>query len=402
MAHVPKKVLAVVTRMDVKGKQACERLREFGLRHRWEVFSAECYRGTDGNVVVERSPILVDGSLPALVDHLAPNGVFICGTLDYFDDSRKLSRLGVPIVSKAGEQTRSRSARVGARGFVMADEESIAACAAEVLLSLGFGDYGYVPFFSDAGWSRTRGELFGRRIAAAGKSFHVFGPRAATARSPDRAESLARWLKGLPKPCGILAANDIEGEEVLRVCARCGFRVPNDIAVVGVDNRAEICESTSPTLSSVDPGVQTQYAEAMALLAKLMADGARGQVLRRLPARGVVERASTRLLSDGRVDRAREFIRVHACEEGFAVGDVARSMCVCRTLADRLFRKVAGTTILREIHAVRIERAKELLAAGQKPDLVAAECGYASADDFRRVFRQHTSMTPRKWALAPH
>jgi AraC-like DNA-binding protein len=170
--------------------------------------------------------------------------------------------------------------------------------------------------------------------------------------------------------------------------------------VVGVDNRAEICESTSPTLSSVDPGVQTQYAEAMALLAKLMADGTRGQALRRLPARGVVERASTRLLSDGRVDRAREFIRVHACEEGFAVGDVARSMCVCRTLADRLFRKVAGTTILSEIHTVRIERAKELLAAGRKPDLVAAECGYASADDFRRVFRQHTGQTPRKWALA--
>ena len=80
--------------------------------------------------------------------------------------------------------------------------------------------------------------------------------------------------------------------------------------------------------------------------------------------------------------------------------DVVLSMCVCRTLADRLFRKVAGHSILNEIHSVRIERAKELMAAGKKPDLVAAECGYASYDDFRRVFRQRTGTTARKWSRA--
>ena len=185
---------------------------------------------------------------------------------------------------------------------------------------------------------------------------------------------------------------------MLRLCARLGLRVPNDVAVLGVDNRADICEETAPTLSSVPTDLAAQCDEAVALLAELMEGGARRRVVRTVPARGVVERSSTRLLRDARVARALEFIRLHACDEGFSVRDVVQSMCVCRTLADRLFRTVAGRSILNEIHSVRIGRARELLAAGIQPDLVAAKCGYASYDDFRRVFRQRTGLTPRKWA----
>ena len=389
-----KTVLAIITKSDAKARQACSRLREYGASHRWEVALAECYLETDGSVTVDQAPIHVDGSLSALVDRLAPDGIFICGDFHYFDDSRKLSRLGIPIVSTSGAPARSRSARAGARGFVVTDEESVVAAAARHLLSLGFGDFGYVPFFRDSDWSRQRGELFRRRVVAAGKAFHL------TPSTPQAPDALAKWLKGLPKPCGILAANDVEGEEVLRICVQCGFRIPNDVAVLGVDNRTEICENISPTLSSVAMDLPGQYAEAASLLAELMEGGTRGQVVRTIPVRGVVERASTRLMRDGRVARAQEFIRLHACEEGFAVRDVVLSMCVCRTLADRLFRKVAGHSILYEIHSVRIERAKELMAAGKKPDLVAAECGYASYDDFRRVFRQRTGTTARKWARA--
>lgn len=399
MRSVPSKtILAVVTKSDEHARQECKRLREFGIQHGWEVFAAECYRSADNGVVVERSPVRAGGSLAALVDDLAPNGIFICGNLHYFDDSRKLSRLGVPIVSIASAPGRTHARTPTARGFVLTDEASIAACAARHLLALGFGDFAYVPFFGGADWSKKRGELFRRHITAAGKAFHVFAPNAAADAKADRADALARWLDGLPKPCGILAANDVEGEEVLRLCARHGIRVPGDVAVIGVDNRVEICEETTPTLSSVATDRTAQYDAAAALLAELVDGGKRRDVVRTIPARGVVERASTRLLRDGRVARALEFIRLHACEEDFAVRDVVQSMCVCRTLADRLFRTVAGRSILNEIHSVRIERAKELLAARKKPDFVAAECGYASYDDFRRVFRQRTGTTARKWA----
>lgn len=396
-ADAPGKVLAILTKSDEPARRECKRLQARGGLHGLEFFSAECYRAADGAVVVERSAILAGGSLPALVERLAPDGILICGNLHYFDEDGTLSALDVPIVSVASAPERPRPARPGARGFVLTDEGSIASCAAQHLLALGFRDFGYVPFSGGADWSRRRRDLFRRRIAAAGKAFHGFDD---VADAPDRADALSRWLAGLPKPCGILAANDVAGEEVLRLCARLGLRVPNDVAVIGVDNRADICEETAPTLSSVATDLAAQCDEAVALLAELMEGGARRRVVRTVPARGVVERSSTRLLRDARVARALEFIRLHACDEGFSVPDVVQSMCVCRTLADRLFRTVAGRSILNEIHSVRIQRAKELLAAGKKPDVVAAECGYASSDDFRRVFRQFAGLTPRKWALA--
>jgi LacI family transcriptional regulator len=112
-----------------------------------------------------------------------------------------------------------------------------------------------------------------------------------------------------------------------------------------------------------------------------------------------VLRASSRFARDRRVARAQEFIRLGACGEGFGPRDVVRAMGLSRTQADVVFRAATGHTILDEIHAVRIARAKELLAQGQRADIVAAECGYASDDDFRRDFRRRLGTTPRKWAL---
>ena len=71
-----------------------------------------------------------------------------------------------------------------------------------------------------------------------------------------------------------------------------------------------------------------------------------------------------------------------------------------RTLADTLFRRVVGRTILDEIHAVRLVRAKELLVMGKPADFVAAACGYTSYDDFCRVFKGRVGATVRKWTVA--
>ena len=121
---------------------------------------------------------------------------------------------------------------------------------------------------------------------------------------------------------------------------------------------------------------------------------------RTLPPWRVVLRASSRFARDRRVVDALEFIRLHACEEGFAPPAVARRMGVCRTLADRLFRTVLGRTILSEIHGARLARARELLRGGTPPDIVASRCGYSSSDVFRHVFRDRTGMTVRRWTLA--
>ena len=92
-----------------------------------------------------------------------------------------------------------------------------------------------------------------------------------------------------------------------------------------------------------------------------------------------------------------DLIRLGACQEGFSPRAVVAHMGVSRSLAFDLFRRVAGHTILDEIQAVRLERAKELLAAGRRADLVASDCGFASHDDFRRVFRKRCGMSVKAW-----
>jgi LacI family transcriptional regulator len=288
-------------------------------------------------------------------------------------------------------------------GRVRSDPGSIAAIAARVLLSSGYGDFAFVPNGVPLPWSVERGAAFEHCIEVAGKRFHRF-ERPPAAPPPNSAVNegygLERWLEALPKPCGIFAANDAVGEEVLGACAHLGISVPDKVAVIGVDNHEYFCEATTPTLSSIALDLRAEGRAAVELLATMFAASVRKSTTRFIAARSAVLRSSTRYARDRRVARALEFIRLNACTDKFGPRDVVREMGVSRTLADILFRKTLGQTILDEIHAVRLDRAKELLASGTAPDIVGAECGYASHDDFRRVFRKRIGTTIRKWTLS--
>ena len=396
MAVKAKTVLVVLPKLDVKSYAEAVCIQRIGSARHWNVFLAEYSRLGDGSLLLERSPCPAE-SLAALVETIRPDGIVILSDTISFEEARQLAGKAPPILF-LGRTPDPGSEDAAPAGFVFADQNDIAARAARVLLSSGYGNFGFVPFLQkETVWSRERGEAFARFIREAGKAFRAF-PR--TGSQHDRAEALDRWLEELPKPCGLFAANDLVGEEILRTCARIGFRVPDDIAVVGVDNLEHICEATTPALSSVAMDTPAECGEAVALLADLMGRRKRGPASRAVPAHGVVLRASSRFARDRRVARAQEFIRLHACREKFGPQDVVGAMGLSRTQADVVFRSATGHTILDEIHAVRLARAKELLSQGRRTDYVASACGYASGDDFRRVFRHRLGITPRKWALA--
>ena len=399
-----KTVLVVLPKSDADSEAKAGTIARLGAARRWRVLPAEYYRTADGRLRLDRSPCPAE--TPAeLVERLRPDGIVVFNNTISFAEARQLAGKGIPLVFPGRTPDPGWKAASPA-GFVFADQRDIAAHAARVLLSSGYGHFGYVPF-GDSGslWSRERGVAFERLVREAGKDFHLYERRAmpsaptAPAASADRAEELAGWLESLPKPCGIFAAYDVGGESVLRACATCGLRVPEDIAVVGVDNLEHVCEATLPTLSSVAMDSQAECREAVALLAEMMGRRARGRRFRPVPVGGVVLRASSRFCRDRRVARAQEFIRLNACREKFGPRDVVKTMGISRTQSDVVFRAATGHTILDEIHAVRIARAKELLSEGRRSDFVASACGYASIDDFRRDFRRRLGTTPRKWML---
>ena len=393
MVEAAKSVLMFFPIGGSHSQDAFAGVRDNVVARNWDFFSADTIRAEDGTVQLHRSSRSAQ-TVSALVDLLHPDGIVVWEDALTPDEVRAAVGPDVPAVfvdcgSAYGAE------RSGRTGRVRSDPKSIAAIAARALLPSGYADFAFVPNPVSQIWSQERGDAFERCMEIAGKRFHRFE------RSGESGTgALERWLKALPKPCGIFAANDAVGEEVLGACAQLGISVPDDVAVIGVDDYAYFCEATTPTLSSIAMNLRGEGRVAVELLEDLMNSPGHPQPPRFVPARDAVPRASTRFARDRRVARALEFIRLHACTEKFGPRDVVREMGVSRTLADRLFRAVLGHTMLEEIHAVRLARAKELLAAGTPPDIAAARCGYASHDDFRRVFRHRIGTTARQWALA--
>lgn len=281
---------------------------------------------------------------------------------------------------------------------VSSDAASIAACAARELLALGFRDYAFVPWPKDTAWNRERGAAFARLLAQNGKRGHVFAAPAG-ANAAAWMQRLANWLAALPKPCGVFAANDWCAGQTVGACQSRQIAVPDAVAVVGVDNDADLCEGAHVSITSVATDNRRAGERAAALLADRMAGVADAPAAVTFGVAGLARRASTRRLraTDARVARALEHIRRHACEGLDAAGAVAVMGC-SRRWAEVRFRETTGRSILDEIHDVRFTRACDLLRkSALSLDAVARACGYASPSFFRKHFKERTGLTPRAW-----
>ena len=395
-----KKVLVILPSGFAHAQLALAGVHETARALRWDVVSAEYGRKQDGgNAVVLRATLAAD-TISSIVETTAPNGIIVvCAeNLSPAEALKHARRIPVVFVGRPFGMRQN-----GRFTYVRHETETTAAMAARHLSLTGYEDFAFAPRQGNPPWNNARAEAFRRCVEQTGKRFHRF--LAATRGSAPstmtvRSAILRDWLSALPKPCGILAATDIEGEEVLCECARLGIRVPLDIAVLGIDDSANICESTVPTLSSIALDMFANGRAAMAMLAQWTASPEKGPPPpRTIPPLGITRRASTLVLRDWRIAAALEFIRLHAYEDGFAPRDVVRHMAMSRSRADQLFRAVAGRSILDEIHAARLDRACALLLSGKSASFASNTCGFSSVVDFRRVFKRRFGMTVRQWTL---
>lgn len=287
----------------------------------------------------------------------------------------------------------------GRIGCVENDPDATARLAAKELLSLDCAAYAFVPYFVPLSWSDRRGRAF-RDVMG----LHGIRPRCFLSRrgAEDRVawhNDLLDFLKGLPRPCGIFAASDLVAETVLVACTDIGLAVPDDVAVVGVDDYEAICENTVPTLSSVALDFAGAGRASAELLDELLKSPSATPTIRTFGVRGLTRRASTRRLpqGDAEVAKALELIRVKACE-GLHARDVLGVMGCSRRLAEMRFRSATGQSPLEAIHARRLECACEMLAETDRTvEAVANMCGYGKAAFLQRLFRRRFGVTPVEW-----
>lgn len=279
------------------------------------------------------------------------------------------------------------------------DAADTARHAARELLSLDLSRHAYVGWLKRATWSERRREAFSDILEQHGFRPAFFDTARHGENEPECIAALARWLKGLGGPAGVFAANDHVATLVLSACAVARLSVPQDVAIVGVDNDETTCEGARTSLSSVEIDFFAAGHRAAEALARLMSRRPVPPDLLLCPALRLVRRESTRRLAkyDKPVADAVERIRREACR-GLSAADVVESLPCSRRSAEARFRAVIGHSILDEIRRVRLARAKELLSAHSLSiEEVAPSCGYRRVSSFSNFFRAETGTTPSAW-----
>jgi LacI family transcriptional regulator len=272
---------------------------------------------------------------------------------------------------------------------ILPDDDAVAVMAADYLISLGFRQLAYC-WNGSTQYGRLRLEGFRRR--ASESQIQVHECNAATDR-------LDQWILALPKPIGVLGCNDDWAHRILNVARQQGIKVPDQMAVLGVDNDELFNALVTPSLSSVAlPTEQIGY-EAAAQLDRLMDGEKLGRNLTLLPPVRVVPRASTDVLSieDEDIVLAVRFIREHAAEP-LQVDDVLDHVPLSRRSLERRFQQLVRHSITDEIRQAHIQRAKDLLA---NTDLamsqVATASGFTTATRLGIVFHKEVGESPTEF-----
>jgi len=287
--------------------------------------------------------------------------------------------------------------RIPGRCSIVEEAHTVGRMAAEHFLDRGFTRFAFCGF-DHMYWSRVRQEGFTRRLAEGGFDIHLYEPPRAPANMPWEAEQsfVADWLRSLPKPVGLMVCNDDRAQQVIEANKAAGTRIPDEIAVLGVDNDDMICELTHPPLSSVALNFEEAGYEAAAQLDRQMKGRKAASAEIYLRPTHIHTRRSTDVLAveNQVVAEALRYIRIHAGEV-LSVDDVVEAASTSRRLLERHFRQTVGAGVYQQIQRVHIERACRMLVETNWPLAeVARQCGFSNPVHFSVAFKRQMNLTP--------
>ncbi|MBX3426179.1 MAG: DNA-binding transcriptional regulator [Pirellulales bacterium] len=313
--------------------------------------------------------------------------------------AEQIARLGLPTVDLRGAFHPPRGAMFDA------DHEAIARLAAEHFLHRGFRHFAYCGF-SGVDFSDKRGRAFLAHLEHRAASRQAYEPprrvsgQVTVLRSEASGEfesaQLGAWLRRLPKPVAVLACNDVRGRQVLEACSQGGVPVPEEAAVLGVDDDQVICELSAPPLSSIRPAARRIGFEGAAMLDRLMNGASPPAEVVLVAPQGLAQRQSSDVaaVEDQDVAATLAFIRDHA-GGGLSVQDLLNRIPLSRSTLERRFRVAVGRSPAAEIERVRMSRAKALLCdTDYGLDRIARLTGYQSASQFAAAFKRCANSTP--------
>jgi LacI family transcriptional regulator len=285
---------------------------------------------------------------------------------------------------------------------VTTDNAAIARLAFEHFLERGFRHFAFCGVDRFA-WSMARGGHFEKVAREAGfPCEHYTAPEDFEPESDVETDVMADWLRGLARPVAVFACYDARGQQLLDACQRAGLAVPDQVAVLGVDNDDLLCELSPPPLSSVIPNTPKAGWVAAELLARQMSGEPILPVVHRIPPLGVSTRRSTdtHAVTDPQIARVLRCIREQACR-GMTVAELLRECPMSRRVLEQRMKALVGRSPHEEITRVQIQRAKDLLT---NTDFVlediAERCGFRNGQYLSVVFKREAGLPPRDFRAA--
>ena len=314
---------------------------------------------------------------------------------------RRLEQLKIPVVEVLGDGKTHPP-------LIQCDEVTICKMVVDHFWERGFRNF---AFFSMGynWWSLERQEAFRKGLETYGASCSIC-PQASVKNDITLSipwwkgceDEVFHWLETLPKPVGVFCPWDMQAIFLMNICESRGIAVPEDIAVVGYGNNADLCRASTPPLSSVAPNAREIGYQAAVLLDLLFQGKELPPLPIYIPATHIEIRHSSDTISvrDPDVAAAVHFIRKNIDHGPLGVADVARYLGLSKSTLARRFQKWLGHSPEEEIIRARIALAEELLRETRfSVTQIAAKLGYSSPANFVRAFRTRAQITPEQYRL---
>ncbi|MCF2490070.1 DNA-binding transcriptional regulator [Dyadobacter sp. CY347] len=334
-----------------------------------------------------RETVGIDGILKWALEWKADG---IVGQL-YNKDIEKIVQAGIPVIAQDFKERFAEIPNITG-GYHEAGQ-----LGADYFLKKGFTNFAFYGF-NDIVWSRERAEGFEERLKKRGHKVHYFEHK--KARSTElwyyKPSSLSRWLKSLPKPIGLMTCDDNQGQHITEACRQLGIRIPEEVAVLGVDNDEMICDLSDPPLSSIALDAEKGGYDAAKLLDHMIKHGTSHYYDIIVKPVQVITRHSTDIYAtnDDHIASSLKYIHQNI-DKNLHVDEVVKQVPLSRRALEKRFLEITGYPIYKYIFNLRIEKfTQKLLDTDMSVFEIALDMGLTDSKNIARQFRQAKGCSP--------
>ena len=320
----------------------------------------------------------------------------VIGTFEDGDDIKMLLKNGIIVLAQDFKK------RLNGIPNITGDYKGTGRMAARYYLDRGFHNFGFFGL-KDVCWSDERFEGFFKEIGKQGfeKSVYKYNMQDIDRHWFYEREALARWLKELPKPIGIMACDDNQGNNLIEACNSAGIKIPQEVSILGVDNDELLCNLSIPTLSTIAIDIEGGGYKVAELIESMVgAPEEKHEDVILYPTK-IIHRISTAAYATGDIEIQKAVMFIHQnIRKKISVDDVVEQVALSRRLLEIRFKEVTGQSIYQYIFQLRLKTFAELMLESSEPIInIALSIGESDAKSISKKFKAVYGCSPNEYRL---